>query len=190
MKDHDHVVTEHWYESEVLPGVRTQNADWAKAIKWADEQQPVIYEILTQNRSKVLGGASNFFLGGQKSVVYVRDAQGNKCREIDCDAVLSRLCQVYNTLTDPIRQIREAPFDIFRWRIEFTLAHYHHKGFRGGYFQQYDEKYLRNSLDLDYTAETLPLVLQRFRDWAEIYHKTDHIMIDKARVDLDGEEEL
>lgn len=192
MKEQDFARTEHWFMSEVMPGVGTQNSDWAKAIKWADEEQPVIYKILAENRSKVLGGGSNFFLGGQKSVVRVRDAQGNKCRDIDFAAVLSRLCQVYNTLTDPIRQICEAPFDIFRWRIEFTLAHYHHKGFCGGCFQQYDEKYLRNSLELDYTQETLPLVIQRFRDWAERSHKTNYIMLDTVRVacGLDEEEEL
>lgn len=58
---------------------------------------------------------------------------------------------------------RDDPF--WGWRAKFTLKHYGSKGFRGGYFQQFDGKYSRGCADLDYTPATRDEVLDRFLAW-------------------------
>ena len=150
------------FVSEIRPDVSTARPDLADAIRWADEH-PAVWEIVTKRRSKAFG------LG---SCVYIGWAQ----KSLAPEAILERVRHFKELL------IGHSPYhdddSIFTWRARFTLEHYLDEGFRGGFFQQHDERYPRNCLTLDYTPKTLTLVLDKFCEWIGRSYNTRRITID------------
>ena len=145
------------YQSEVRPDIETTDDRLAAVIQWADDN-PVVWKIVTQKKSKAFG------LG---SCVYIGWAQ----RSMTADAVLERVRYMMDL-------VRWDKHDIFTWRARFTLAHYTDKGFTGGFFQQHDCKYPRSCLTLDYAPTTQREVLAHFIEWMDKYYETDNITID------------
>lgn len=158
-----------YYQSEVRPEIETRNCDMALAIAWADEH-PTVWKVVRGTKSKAFG---------RKSCVYIGWAQNTNAPE----AVLERVHHLHSIF-------RAAPHthahDIFLWRAAFTLDHYEERGFKGGFFQQWDKKYPRGCLSLDYTPETLPEVLEQFKAWVD--GETVRITIDGETVRTYGEE--
>lgn len=156
-----------YYRSAVMPEVETTDAlDGAEAIEWADAN-PVVWKILTTSKSKTYGKSSNFYCGGQKSKLSPDDVYFRlRCFKKECEKPES---------------------DFYGWRARFTLAHYNDKGFTGGFFQQWDEKYSRGCCDCDYTPETRDDVIDRFLAWCDgMYtgwkHATHAVSIDYVSV--------
>ena len=71
--------------------------------------------------------------------------------------------------------------DFFTKKAKFTLAHYNDKGFTGGFFQQWDDKYPRNCSTMDYTPETLSEVIEEFKAWMSKYFNTRKITIKQGK---------
>ena len=162
MKIQEHTLIQRTFISEVKPEIYTTYPEFEKVIQWADEN-PVVWEIVTKKRSKAFG---------RGSCVYIGWAQNN----MSPDAILERI-RHFKELID-----KKSPYyndnSIFLWRAKFTLEHYKDKGFRGGFFQQHDAQYPRNCLTLDYTSETLELVLDKFCEWIDHTYDTQRITID------------
>ena len=154
------------YESEKFPSVTATNPRLAPAIAWADKY-PVVWEIVTNKRSKAFGLGSCEYIGcAQKSN--------------EPGAVLERVRHLHDIVTG--MRPGNDPVSIFVWRARFTIRHYRDKGFTGGFFQQHDAKYPRSCLTLDYTPETHREVLDKFCDWMDKYHDTRRITIDGTTV--------
>ena len=166
MKIQEHTIVQKIFISEVRPEIYTTYPEFEKVIQWADNN-PIVWDIVTKKRSKAFG------LG---SCVYIGWAQNNMAP----DAILERV-RHFKELID-----RKSPYytdnSIFIWRARFTLEHYKEKGFRGGFFQQHDSQYLRSCLTLDYTPETLELVLDKFCEWIDQSYDTRRITIDGKTV--------
>jgi hypothetical protein len=147
MKTTERTTVERVYTSDILPNVQTTLADLGEIIRWADEN-PVIWKIVTQNKSATFGKGSSTYIGwAQKS-----DSMS---------AVLERALTFHRELEKTRANVR----DFWRWRARFTLEHYGQKGFRGGFFQQWDGTYDRSCAHLDYTLETREEVIGRFIEW-------------------------
>jgi hypothetical protein len=92
--------------------------------------------------------------------------------------VQERVSHIHDIVNKPERYLN--PNSIFPWRARFTLDHYRDKGFRGGFFQQWDASFPRSCLTLDYTKDTLEEVIDRFCGWMDPYYRS-------VRVTLNGE---
>ena len=162
MKATTHVIRRRVFRSEVRPDIESGYQADAAVLQWADAN-PVVWEIATGHRSKAFG------LG---SCEYIGWAQRSK----DPDAVLERVRHIHGRVTRPALR----PDCIFQWRARFTLAHFRDKGFTGGFFQQWDARFPRSCLTLDFTPGTLEEVTDRFAAWMDRCYRT-------ARITLDGE---
>ena len=134
-------------------------------IQWSDEHS-IVWDIVTKTRSKAFG---------RRSCLYIGWAQSSMAP----DAILERV-RHFKELADSKSAYHND--SIFTWRARFTLEHYLDKGFRGGFFQQHDAKYPRSCLTLDYTPETLELVLDKFCTWIDHTYDTRKISIDGKTV--------
>ncbi len=162
MKIHQQIHLQKVFISEKRPDVCTACQDFEPVIQWADDN-PVVWHIVTGRRSKAFGRGSCVYIGwAQKSMAP--------------DAILERL-RHFKELIDGKSPYHNAD-SIFRWRAQFTLAHYRKIGFRGGFFQQHDAQYPRGCLTLDYTPETLELVLDKFCAWMGRSYATQSITVD------------
>jgi hypothetical protein len=152
----DEVVTrEIVYSSSVLPKVRTTNEELSRTIAWADGLK-VVWKIVSSSRSAPFGKNASTYLGFERG-----DSPA---------AVLAR--------AHTMRELFILPDSIFAWRARFTITRYEDKGFRGGYFQQWDGAYYRGCLYLDYTPETREEVIDRFVFWCGGTFETRAVMID------------
>jgi hypothetical protein len=158
MRTEEETVKETWYISEAYPGIRTTNERDGSVIEWADKNV-VIYDIVMERKSKAFG---------QDSSAYIGWAQKNN----STSAILEKMRAVKD---------ETARDDIWGWRARFTLKHYKDKGFRGGYFQQWD-RYPRNSLYLDYTPETMDEAIKHFVGWMDGYYDTKKITVDGKEI--------
>lgn len=110
---------------------------------------------------------------GRKSCEYIGWAQNSSSPA----AVLERVNHFYSLFcgTDP-----QPP--MFMWRAKFTFDHYKDPGFCGGFFQQWDEKFPRGCMTLDYTPEALEEVIDRFVLWTGKLTSGIRITVDKQTV--------
>ena len=137
------------YVSEVRPDVTSQHEHDADLIAWGDER-PIAWKIVTENRSAAFGKKSE---------------PSNR------------------TTLDLLAKLRAALLEadedsIWCWRAEFTLAHYADKKMVGGFFQQWDGKYDRGCVHLDYTPKTRGEVVERFVAWCGDTFETKAVKID------------
>ena len=119
---------------------------------------------MTQHRSKAFGQTASTYAG------YQRGPSPN--------GALMRACVLHN------EQAGTAD-DIWPWRARFTIQHYQDKGFKSGFFQQWDGEYCRHSMMLDYTPATLESVIDRFQKWCTggaCPYKTVNIQVDRKVV--------
>jgi len=131
------------YQSELYPEIQTESNVYKDTIAWLDSC-PIVYEIVTKTKSKAFGLGSSVYLGCiQKSNAP--------------EAILGRLQQFRIELTKTMPSL-------FGWRAKFTLEHYKDKGFRGGFFQQWDTHFPRGCLVLDFTPETFENVIDKFEE--------------------------
>jgi len=158
------VVTEtRVYRSSVISEIVTENAHIAKAIDWADAT-PVVWKIVRGTRSKLFGQNGSEYYGYQRGPTL--------------KAILERVVKLHEEVTTPV-----VPF--WGWRARFTLAHYGDKGFRTGFFQQFDGQYDRHCCSLDYTPKTLDECITEFRRWCDTggcRYDTKAIKLDKKIV--------
>jgi hypothetical protein len=148
MQSREFVVKREEYVSDVRPDIVGSTSFDADTILWADAN-PIAYKIVTGHRSMPFGKASSTYIGW---------AQGSDSNS----AVLHRL----RTLKLAIDETT-----IFGWRARFTMDHYDDKGFRGALFQQFDGKYDRGCMLLDYTTGTVDEVVKRFLEWCDAGHR-------------------
>jgi len=166
MKTATHTVTITTYTSEVLPSVASQSTNARDLITWADAH-PVVWKIVTSTRSKAFG---------RKSSRYIGWAQGSNAPE----AILERVRTFWYELEAP-KHVRA----LAQWSARFTFDHYDDKGFKGGFFQQFDGSYPRNCMTLDYTPKTRDAVIDQFITWCDhsaCRYETREIWIDKRCV--------
>jgi hypothetical protein len=148
------------YTSDTHPEITSTNDRDAEVIRYLDNN-PVVYEIVTKTRSKVFG---------KNSCDYIGWAQGNN----SIPAILERIRHFKSRIDNNN--------GIFDWRARFTLEHYRDKGFTGGLFQQWDAKYPRDCMTLDYTPETLEEVVKMFVAWMSSFYDTQRITIDGKEI--------
>ncbi len=160
------------FRSDVRPEIESGFQADEAVLKWADEH-PVVWQIVTTHRSKAFGIGSCEYIGW---------AQRSK----EPDAVLERVRHIHGRIVRPALQ----PDCIFQWRAQFTLAHFRDKGFKGGFFQQWDARFPRSCLTLDYTPDTLEEVIDRFCGWMDRYHRTAKVTLDGGTVRAFGESEF
>ena len=172
MKATVQTVRRHVFRSDVRPEIESGYKADEAVLKWADDH-PVVWDIVTGHRSKAFGVGSCEYIGW---------AQRSK----DPAAVLERVRQIHGRVTRPALR----PDCIFQWRAQFTLAHFRDKGFKGGFFQQWDASFPRSCLTLDYTPETLEEVIGRFCGWMDRYHRTARVTLNGGTVRAFGESEF
>jgi len=166
MKVHKHTYAQKVFISEVRPEISTARPDFEQVIQWADDH-PVVWDIVTATRSKAFG---------RGSCVYIGWAQNS----MEPDAILER-ARYFKELEDENSPCHKEE-SIFWWRPQFTMKHYQEKGFRGGFFQQHDAQYPRSCLTLDYTPETIELVLDKFCAWIGSTYDTQRVTLDGKTV--------
>jgi hypothetical protein len=144
------------YTSSVVPSISSEQDYDGETIAWADTY-PVVWKIVMGTKSKAFGKGSSDYMG---------------CgRDDSSSSVIYRAAHFRSILrahTDPPRAVDDsarARGDFWTWRANFTLTHYADKGFRGGFFQQFDGTYDRGCVYLDYTPATLDEVIERFLAW-------------------------
>jgi len=174
MKTSEVVTTTTIYTSDVVPAIHGDHVRDGQLITWADAN-PIVWKIVMGTRSKAWGKGSSHYLGSDRS-----DAPS---------AVLHRVAvfKQYFTMGRASEQhgvFVDKPFNenIFQFSARFTLEHYNDKGFKGGFFQQFDGTYDRGCMTLDYTPGTLDGVVERFRAWCDAglcRYETTAIKLDK-----------
>lgn len=155
MKTHVETVHRTHYVSEVHPEIDVTDACYVPIIEWADAT-PNAWAVVRERKSAPWG---------RDSCTYI--ACGRSDRPEDVCYRAGQLMN-YATLGRASAEHGLPPDDFFGWRARFTLAHYRDRGFRGGYFQQYDGKYTRGGHDLDYTPATLDEVVNRFVEHCQL----------------------
>ncbi len=165
MKMHRQIQLQPLFLSETRPDICTTCPDLARVMQWADDH-PVVWAIVTGARSKAFGLGSCAYIGWAQNSL----APG---------AILERLSHFKELVAGNGPCHKDS---IFRWRARFTLHHYQEKGFRGGFFQQHDAHYPRSCLTLDYTTETLELVLDKFCAWMGPSYDTHSVTLDGKAV--------
>lgn len=148
------------YISEVCAEINVTSERWADVIAWADKT-PNVWDMVRGTRSKPFG---------RNSCTYLGSGRGTDPEDICYRA------SVLQSFLD-----RQAG-DFFAWRARFSLEHYRDKGFRGGFFQQWDGEYTRGCHDMDYTPSTRAEVIDRFVAWCGDIFKTREVWIDKKVV--------
>ncbi len=149
MKQHEQITKIQVYTSEIVPAVSTTHEKLAQTIVWADAH-PVAWKIVMGTRSAPFGKNACTYLG---------------CSRGDSPAaVLDRVAHLQ-------RYVEDDQQEFFCWRARFTMEYYGDKGFRGGFFQQFDGTYDRGAIHLDYTLETRDEVIDRFLAWSDLGYK-------------------
>ena len=175
MFSHSQQLTIVQHISDVLPEVRTEDAELAKTIAWADSH-PVVWKIVTGHRSKAFG---------RNSCEYIGWAQ----RSVAPEAILERARHFHSCVDPNLRHGLEfRSTGIWGWRARFTLAHYRDSRFKGGLFQRFDGRYDRDCLTLDYTPEMLPEVVRNFMEWGHVSvapSTTDVVKLDRQVLPAD-----
>ena len=148
----NHTVTryETIYTSSVRPDVSSTDQRDIPVLEWADAH-PIAYDVVTKKKSGVWRPGSSTYLGcssGETS-----------------SAILFRLRTLKHYVDEHVAQGLVGRDNIFCWRARFSLEHFNDKGFKGGFFQEFDGKYPRGCIDLDYTPETKEEALDRFHAW-------------------------
>jgi hypothetical protein len=146
--------------STVEPGLQTEDPSLAEALAWSDAN-PVAFHIVTEKRSAVFGRDSSEYMG------HCRDRD-------DCDSVLRRI--------DHLRRetLKEG---IFGWRARFTMERYllgrgsTERKIRGDLFRLWDGEYFRSALFLDYTGETIEVVIDQFVAWCDPLFKKVEVCV-------------
>jgi len=133
------------YISDVDPALFSEHQQDADIITWGDAH-PVVWKIVTGHKSAPFGKNSYSYIGWGRG-----------------DSVASALHRagVFKTML-------EQPDTLFGWSAQFTMDHYGDKGFRGGFFRQFDGTYSRGCTSLDYTPDTLDDVVTRFLAWCDL----------------------
>jgi len=132
------------FTSSFHPEIMSTRPEDGDIIAWADDN-PVAWRIIHGNRSKVFGRYAKTYSALGRS-----DAAAGAIYR----ASVLRQWAVINSESS-----------IFGWRARFTLKHYDAKGFNGGFFQQFDGKYPRRCIHMDYTPGTLDEVIDHFVAW-------------------------
>ncbi len=135
------------FASDVMPKVTTESERDATVIEWGDAN-PVAWKIVTQHKSKAFGKNATIHMGWSRGADHPA-------------AIIDRLGTFMRDATN------EPAARLHHWRARFTLEHYADKGFKGGYFEQFDGATVRGCLDLDYTPETRDEVIERFLAWCD-----------------------
>lgn len=146
------------YYSKHDDALVTDYAPHAEAIDWADAN-PIVWKIVTGVRSKNFGARGSQYMGCNRN-----DSPGS---------AISRAAV--------FKQEVERKDSFFGWRARFTLEHYGEKGFKSGFFQQFDGSFNRGCSYLDYTPATLDEVVKRFLAWCDARYKfpTKQVLLDK-----------
>jgi hypothetical protein len=147
------------FRSDLRPEISTSSEELAKAIAWADAN-PAAWAVVLQTRSAAFGKNSSTYIGCARG-----DGVGPA---VDRVAHFAFECQRDDE-------------DFWRWRARFTLAHYHDKGFKGGFFRQWDGQYSRGCCYLDYTPATLEEVIDRFVLWCGDRFLTREVRVDDEK---------
>jgi hypothetical protein len=168
MKTMPYTETYNVYSSEVWPDVQTRDEHLAEIIRWADAVCPVAWKIVTTKKSKAFGMGSSTYIG------YAQNGTTSA-------SILERLKVFYHELHRKPKDTTY-PIDFFVWKANYTLEHYNDKKLTGGLFQQWDGTYDRGCSVLDYTPDTLPLVIERFVAWCGNTFETKAVKIDKKIV--------
>jgi hypothetical protein len=166
MQTNQETTTRHVYTSDEVPYIQTDNEKLAKVIAWADAH-PYAWQCVCGRRSKAFG---------RDSSVYIGWAQRNRSSA----AMLERARHLHELVVEICPYAGTG--SIFIWRAKFTLDHFGHRDFTGGFFQQHDDKYPRSCLYLDYTPETFEEVLDRFEGWMDKSYTTNRITVDGKTV--------
>jgi len=152
------------YSSDVCPDVVTRDEREAELIRWADSFCPIVWKIITTNKSKAFGKDSSFYLGGRHT-------------QMSSATILDHLKAFKGELERKQEDV-SYPIDFYTWKAHFTLEHFNDKGFTGGFFKQWDGTYDRGCSVLDYTPATLPEVIQRFIQWCGNSFETRAVKVD------------
>jgi hypothetical protein len=169
MKTYIETINQKHYVSSVLPEIDVTADNYAKVIEWADAT-PNVWAIVRGNKSAHWG---------RNSSTYVAYGRGESA-EGACHR--ASVLMAYATLGRASEAHGVPESDLFGWSARFTIEHYKDKGFRGGFFQQFDGQYQRGCISLDYTPSTLDLVIDRFVDWCGKMFTTREVWIDKKVV--------
>ena len=122
------------------------------------KENRMIKEIVMNRRSKTFG---------RHSCLYIGWAQADNSKS----AIQERM----HTFKKEIKQ----PHAFFKKKVEFTLKHYHDKGFTSGFFQQWDRDFSRSCSMMDYTPELFDEVLTLFKSWMSTSYNTKRITVSK-----------
>jgi hypothetical protein len=170
MKTNERTVKVVTYASEVCPEVTSERESDGEIIAWADAH-PAAWKIVTTSKSGAFGKGSSDHMGW---------AQNSDSPS----AILDRI-QTLRRAIEGNGDITADRNEFWRWRATFTLEHYGKKGFKSGFFQQFDGQYPRGCVTLDYTPETRAAVIERFRAWCDASpcrYETRAIWIDGVAV--------
>jgi len=152
------------YTSDVMPEVYAESPKLGSLIEWADSV-PKVWAIVTRK------GRGRSVAWGPKSSQYMGWAQGSKSP----DAILERVRQFKHSLEGG---------GFFGNSARFTLDWFGSPGFTGGFFQEFDERYSRGCVFLDYLPQMKERIIERFLDWCSAgydYH-TQRVEIDSIMV--------
>jgi hypothetical protein len=152
-----------WFSSEIHPEIRTRREDLAEVIEWADAN-PKVWRIVRENKSKAFGQKSSMYLGYQRGP--------------SPSAALDRATR----FGEIVKLERSGSVSIFTWSARFTLENYGAKGFKSGFFRQFDGTHDRGCCYLDYTPETLNIVIDRFLQWCGNTFETQEVRVDGKTV--------
>lgn len=155
-----------FYCSDIVRDVKTQNPKLGAVITWADAN-PQVWKIVSTSKSKAFGLGSCSYIGWAQ-------------RSMEPNALLERVRHL-KELVDRPGQWGYAN-SIHAWAAQFTLNHFHLRGFTGGFFQQHDANYPRSCMTLDFTPETFEEVLAKFCLWMDRYFDTRRITLNGRTV--------
>lgn len=164
--------------SERCPAVFTYRENLAEAFRWADDDCPVAWKIVTENKSKAFGRMASRYLGSSRGT--------------DSDSVAMRLAEFHSLVIGTDRHGET----IWNWNARFAVENYAGKkrdALTGGLFHQHaihsdGKEYARNCTVLDYTPAKLEEVLDRFQEWFEARSENGSLAgyPNTTRITLDG----
>jgi len=141
-----------------MPEVSSELLNMAGVIRWADAV-PQVWDIVTRK------GRGRSVAWGPRSSHYIGWAQHSKAP----DAILERLRH--------LKKLMEGS-GFFAESARFTINFFGSSGFTGGFFQEFDERFSRGCVHLDFTPETKQAVIKGFLDWCGTSYRTQRLEID------------
>lgn len=167
--------------SERCPEIFTNREDFAEAFAWADDECPVAWKIVTENKSKAFGKNASCYVGSSHGT--------------DPESVAMRLAVFHDFVTGSDRKGET----LWNWAARFTVENYGGKkrdAITGGLFQQHavhthdglTKEYPRNCTTLDYTPALLSEVLDQFQKWFEARNERGELSgyPNTTRITIDG----